>query len=141
MTEWQMYWLLALDNIRSTLMGAIIVGIIITIVGFITGAFSRAIAEQDKSWYPKDAATAKRFSAWCFRVTRWLAFATVPFILLWTFVPSTKQMAAIIVVPKLVLAVESNERIQFLPDKLLDLTDSWIDDLTPISEDDAAEEQ
>lgn len=39
------------------------------------------------------------------------------------FIPSTKEMAAILVIPKLV----NNEKAQRIPDKILDLCTQWLD--------------
>ena len=47
------------------------------------------------------------------------------------FLPTTKEMAAIIVIPKIARAIESNERVQKFPSKLMDLTDDWMEELKP----------
>ena len=46
------------------------------------------------------------------------------------FLPTTKQMAVIIVAPKIV----NNEAIQTIPGKLVDLSNAWLDELKPKKE-------
>lgn len=43
------------------------------------------------------------------------------------FIPSTKEMAAIIVLPKIV----NNEKVQDAGNKLFDLAVEWLEDLKP----------
>ena len=50
--------------------------------------------------------------------------------LLWTFTPSTKQMAAIVVVPKIV----NSEKVQDVGEKLYGLAVEWMDELHPRKE-------
>lgn len=44
-----------------------------------------------------------------------------------TFLPSTKQIAAIYVIPKII----NDERVKQIPDKFLDLGLEWLEDLKP----------
>ena len=48
-----------------------------------------------------------------------------------TLLPTTKQMAALIVVPKVISAVAESETIQKLPAKVLNLANEWIEELSP----------
>ena len=61
----------------------------------------------------------------------WLPKLTVALailsLLVVTFVPSTKQMAAIIVLPKLA----NSEKIQTVGNRLYDLAVEWMDELKP----------
>ena len=43
------------------------------------------------------------------------------------FLPSTKQMAAIMIVPKIV----NNEKVQTIGNKIYDLAVEWMDELAP----------
>lgn len=49
---------------------------------------------------------------------------------LWSLIPSTKQMAAIIIIPKIV----NNQKVQEIPDKLLSLAEAWMEELKPSQE-------
>jgi len=55
----------------------------------------------------------------------------LPFFMLTTFLPTTKQMAAIIIVPKICSAVESNEQLKQLPNNLFTLANEWMEELRP----------
>lgn len=46
------------------------------------------------------------------------------------FVPSTKEAAAMYVVPKLYNSLSENKKIAEIPDNLINLANSWIKDLT-----------
>ncbi len=48
-----------------------------------------------------------------------------------SFIPSTKQMAAIMVVPPLINKVGGNDRIKAMPSKIITLADDWIKELSP----------
>ena len=104
-TTTQMYWLVILDNIVS---GAIALAIMTGISSIITGI--AAGFDELPKWIPKTTVSVMLAS-----------------ILLLMFTPSTKQMAAIIVVPKIV----NNEKVQVAGDRLYDLAVEWMDELRP----------
>ena len=56
-----------------------------------------------------------------------MLFLAVVIQLTTAFVPSTKQMAAIIVVPK----IANSEKVQTVGNKLYDLAVEWMDELKP----------
>lgn len=60
-------------------------------------------------------------------VVKWLMATFLTSLALGIFVPTTKQMAAIIVVPKIV----NSERVQGAGEKLYDLAAEWMDELHP----------
>ena len=140
MSVWQLYWVMKLDSIRMFLdglaTGAMVIGVmgsIICIVAFILSAVYRA----DDCDNVADAATlfSKRLRPFPFAV---LPFAIVLF-LAHALIPSTKQMAALIVVPRVISAVSENEAIQKLPGKILNLADEWVNELSPQKSDEAKE--
>lgn len=49
-------------------------------------------------------------------------------------IPSTKQMAAIIVVPKVISSIESNKELMALPGEITSLASAWIKELKPKSD-------
>ncbi len=54
----------------------------------------------------------------------------VALVLSLTFIPSTKQMAAIMIVPKIV----NNEKVQTIGNKVYDLAVEWMEELKPNKE-------
>jgi len=44
-----------------------------------------------------------------------------------TYIPSSKEMAAILIIPK----IANNTKVSEMPNKLLDLANSWIEELAP----------
>jgi magnesium-transporting ATPase (P-type) len=112
LTSKQMYWLLMLDNISLMTSFVTIVGgvaLLVTAIGFL-------VIQESIDPFKK----LKKF---------WLTSITVVAVcaLLGTFIPTTKQMAAIIVVPKIV----NNEQVQQMPDKVLNLGLEWLEELKP----------
>jgi len=114
MTNWQMYWLLMLDNIQK-------VFIVLTLAlgsGSLAALACWGTAGSD-GYEPK---IIKYWKKMAFRV---MSFCLLSIICA-GFIPSTKQMAAIIVVPKIV----NNEHIKEIPQNLIRLCDEWIKDKT-----------
>ena len=106
----QMYWLLMLDNI----VGLFVVLLCLSVIGFIMllHVNDEPITAPLKNW-----------------LLIFLSAGIFSGIAL-TFIPTTKQMAAIIVVPKII----NNERVQQLPDQILNLGIEWLEDLKPKKE-------
>lgn len=104
LTTWGMYWLVKLDTIQMFL--------------FFFGVLATAAALMFIS------------AAWETEHRPIGIFATVcAFIMLTLGVlcPDTKQMAAIIIVPKII----NDERVQNVPDKILELGLEWLEELRP----------
>ena len=112
-TTQQMYWLTRLDDIALTLGLFIIGGVIAAIVLYIVG--STAFDIDDDS--------SKKLQRTATRLLYAVALATV----IGIFVPSTKEMAAIIVIPRIV----NNEKVQDAGNKLYVLAVEWLDALKP----------
>lgn len=105
MSTWELYFLLKLDDIQNFFEAITVVS------GIITGVTIIVLTMENK-WK-----------------TRWkflpiiLLTITLSFSILETLIPSTKQMAAIIVVP----AIVNNEKIQELPNEIMELLGMSID--------------
>ena len=112
-TETQMYWLVSLDNICGGAVAfAVLCGIASMISFFVLIAARTGDADEDM----------------CESAFKWMIRCLIGccfFITTTIFTPDTKQMAAIIVVPKIV----NNQKMQELPDKLLGLGEKWLDQL------------
>jgi len=107
---WDMYWLVKLDDIRGAM-------IAITIVGAIALSFADCFVFDITPQFKK---------TWFMVLAMWVIVLPVAILL-----PSTKQMAAIIIVPKIANAINENEQLKKLPSKIVDLADSWITELKP----------
>ena len=104
-THWQMYWITRLEGVS---LDFIIIAIVIIMVTLFV-AFIAAIESK-------------------FRKQRgWLSLvviAGVIILFLGLLTPTTKEMAAIIVIPKIV----NNPEVQKLPTNLLNLSNEWIEE-------------
>ena len=109
-TESTIYWLTRWDSIKDA---CIIIGSITTILATILSIVGCGIATEDKD--------RKGF----YLLFSWI----VPLIFLpgIVFIPTTKEMAAIKVIP----VIANNEKAQEISGKLLDLTDEWIEEFRP----------
>lgn len=123
-----MYWIVMLDNISSA------VGIAGTLLLIASGIFTFVSLMMFSD--------GRQIEQWPKAIGRWLlipAFIGVSFCFGCWFIPGTKQMATIIVVPKLVNAIEGNKKLMGLPDKIVSLADDWLDTLKPKEEKTEAE--
>ena len=110
-TPMQMYWLLKLDDIINISLAIFV----LTFVGFViclVGATSYKGEEYFECEYNKFK-TGRNILFWFV-----LFFGSIVM-----FVPSTKQMAAIYVVP----AIVNNERVQQIGGKTLDISNQLLD--------------
>ena len=111
-TESEMYWLTRLDYIQGFL--------------FIFGLFFSFVITLILVVVAKDCHDAKPY----YKNAKKLSLAGVFFILLiigGLFIPTTKEYAAI----KLIPMVVNDEDVQQLPDKVVDLANDWLDELKP----------
>ena len=114
MTHWQMYWITRLDALQGD-------GVVVIIIfSFFLGITAFIIATVAKyAGNDEDAIKIAQVTSRCSKILLSIGFSLI---LLLAFVPSTKEMAAIIIVPKIV----NNEKIQELPENLLELSNEWI---------------
>lgn len=114
-TPTQMYWITRLDGINEVGIFLIILASTALLVGpIIMELFNDFIDEKKLSLHFRS-------------IFKW-ALPTFLFgLAIVTFVPSTKQMAAILLIPGIV----NNEKIQQTGNKLYDLAVEWMDELRP----------
>jgi hypothetical protein len=110
-TPFQMYWLVMLDSLSSVFIGT---GIVIAIPLAILVIVYLVYLTEDKI----KIVNSKLFFLWI------LPFV---FVVIGNLIPSTKQMAAILIIPKIV----NNQKVQEIPNKLLTLAEEWMDELRP----------
>lgn len=104
-TPEQMYWIVTLDSI-------VIASFILTVLFFTTMFFSIGMRVDDivGTWAP---VTSAALALLCLAVN--------------VFTPSTKQMAAILIIPR----IANSEKVQQAGNKLYELAVEWMDELKP----------
>ena len=107
-TMTQMYWLVTLDSVVHV---SFVLAILMALAS--VGAVGVACNDEGLFWVPL--------------VTIGMFFLSVAVV---TFTPTTKQAAAIIIVPKIV----NNEKVQTVGNTLYDLAAEWLDELRPKKE-------
>lgn len=118
MTAWQLYWLTRLDAINGLGVPFVVFGVIGAIIAIVFLIIGKATGDEDVSLPSKMA--LKVF-------VPILVFGVVATCL----IPSTKEMAFIIVAPKLYDAVSKNEQLNAMPEKVVTLANEWLEELRP----------
>lgn len=128
-TPTQMYWLVKLDDMRHVLSCIMWLPIVLAVV-FCVMAFATFMMTCDGMACDGDRETKKeavsdiaRLAIWCVSMLLIVVALQVAV----AFVPSTKQMAAIIVVPK----IANSEKVQTVGNQLYDLAVEWMNELKP----------
>ena len=141
-TTTKMYWLTRLDPVREVTGGFVpifllFVAILIAIallmycLGTFTGNGScETFHGKSDEELENIHARLRRTSARCAVAAFLLLSASVAAGVLTAFLPTTREMAAIIMVP----AVANNEKVQTVGNKLYDLAAEWLDELRPKKE-------
>lgn len=124
-TPTAMYWLTRLDVAFEILCFLTALCLILSIgclavVWVYRDVVGQSYKDSVKRMYQRDAKVAMRV----FRVT---APMVVIFALGLIFLPTTKQMAAIVVIPKVV----NNEKVQNIGNELHELAIDWLNELKP----------
>lgn len=104
-TTTQMYWLVTMDGIVCV---SVLIAVALGVAAFL--ALAMTFDDDFPKWIPPA-----------------VALAAVTFALVAAFVPTTRQMAAILVVPK----IANSEKVQTVGNKLYDLAVEWMDELRP----------
>ena len=128
-TTFQMYILVMLNDIKSWLDNLVApfltTGILLFIIG---GIFFIIVKAEDQDSLMKPS-----------KIMMWLGTVALAISLLFysgsKLVPTTKQMCAIIVVPKIINAAAESETLKKIPAQVLTLTSEWLEELRPSKED------
>lgn len=117
MTSWQIYWLTRLDPLGEALVMVCVVSGLLSI-GSIIERVNRS--DHDLKSDPKTYQSLDKI---------W-GIVRLVFIIsnIGWFIPSTKEMAAILILPKII----NNQKVQEMPNKVLDLANEWLDELRPV---------
>lgn len=127
MNMWMMYLVVTLDGFLNTLSGAqVTLGIILGLGGvFLTIAYiPTTVFKTDPESKEICEHLLNKLFPKLWKIFRILLIAEIIVTLLITFIPTTKQTAAIYFVPKVI----NNKQVRKMPDKLVTLADSWMDE-------------
>ena len=126
-TTSQMYWLVKLDDIQTML---ILIGSLVTVAAAAT-TFSGAVYRSSRKRYSWDTDESIKQDH---QLGRTMHRYSVPSLLVGivlltvgVLVPTTKEMAAILIVPR----VANSEKVQTVGNRLYDLAVEWMDELRP----------
>lgn len=138
-TTMQMYWLVKLDDIRSFIEGlgclpgfAIFFGllgaIVFTLVYFLAGngSFEMFSGRTDEE-FQSIRTTLWKWRGTCIKTGIVSAAIVIALSFISDMIPSTKQMAAIMIVPK----IANSEKVQTIGNKVYDLAVEWMEELKP----------
>ena len=126
-TESGIYWITRMDYIQTALfvLGGITTGL--AVVSFVISAFCcmTNVIRGDSDAKRMMVVSKKTFLA---STVCGLIFGSI--LLSACFVPSTKEMCAIKIIPRIV----NNKEVQELPNKVVELANEWLEDLRPKKE-------
>ena len=122
-----MYWLVMLDNVKETLtqvsIGLSILTWVCTLASFIAW-----LANAD-TLYKSDKELSAKARGYFFKCLKCIPILML-FIIVTTLIPTTKQMAAIYLVPK----IANNEGVQDVAIEVKELAEDWLNELKPKKE-------
>ena len=120
-TQSQMYWLTRLDGIHECMIPFDFIAIF-SAIGFVLSMIGYIFARDNKeNELAQNLKKSRRVCSWMFLVSFLISVITT------IFVPTTKEMAAILVVPRIV----NSEKIQTAGNKIYDLAVEWMEELRP----------
>ena len=130
-TSSQIYWLLMLDNLQFLMCGIGVLFVCLTIMSIVVRGAIIAYYSQENPWrddgYRREWESNKRLLIKIDSKMFIIIPLTIIFITIASLIPNTKQMAIILVAPKVI----NNEQVQKLPNQVLELANEWLEELTP----------
>ena len=115
----EIYWITRLDGIHSALVVFLCISVIITVVSII-GYIIEKCSGEDGDEYANFG-----------KILKYAVPSSLILTLLLIFIPTTKEILMIYGVGGTLDYVQSNEKIQQLPDKVVDAIDLFIEDYLP----------
>ncbi|MBO6031790.1 MAG: hypothetical protein J6Q22_10080 [Prevotella sp.] len=120
-TQAQMYWLTRLDSIHGCMIPFVFIAVF-SAIGFVLSMILYILArDNQENELAKNLKNSRRVCSWIFLVSFLICVITT------IFLPTTKEMAAILVVPRIV----NSEKIQTVGNKIYDLAVEWMEELRP----------
>lgn len=125
-TPTAMYWLSRLDGIHDFSVLLTITLLFETALCFL---FGNIFAREKKDFYTteEEAAGYRRIGGRLLSCAKWCVAAWIVSVSSLLFLPTTKEMAAIIVVPR----IANSETVQQLGDGIVNLAQEWMRELAP----------
>lgn len=131
-TESEMYWLTRLDPANRMLYALLITGVGLIVIL----SLAQLVLRDINSWEKEESVNRK------LKTADWLLFKGLPSVVVLilmagvalVFTPTTKEMAAIKIIP----AVANSQAVEKLgksAEMLIDLANSWMQELTPVKND------
>lgn len=117
-TPMQIYWLTRLDHVHTVLAVTCVLLVLSTIGILVAGGIM-----QDCSFTEETNKRGRKFVG----RTPFMAAAFVVALLVNALVPTTREMAAILIVPR----IANSEKVQTVGNQLYDLAVEWMEELRP----------
>lgn len=125
-TGWEIYWFTRLDPLRDLIGMTAVMGLILSVLMFLLYPAFCDIFEYDEDKRRKSLAWTARRQIAVFSATVLCAFTHA-------LTPTTKEMAAIKVIP-MIANSESMQKLGDVGDNMLDLANEWLRELKPKKE-------
>ena len=122
-TGWEIYWFTRLDPLRGLTGMTAVMGLILSVLMFLLYPAFCDIFEHDDEKRKKSLTWTARLQVAVFSATVLCAFAHA-------LMPTTKEMAAIKVIP-MIANSESMQKLGDVGDNMLDLANEWLRELKP----------
>lgn len=121
MNTFNLYLIMMLDTILTVIVILSIISVVITLLS--VGGIIIAYVDESE----EDMQKAKKV---LFLASPILLISTLSLVL----IPSTKQAATLLILPPIINYTTNNEKLGELPDKIIDLANEWVDQLSPKKE-------
>lgn len=125
-TTSQMYWITRLDGIVTLLA---VLASFLCVVSVIMFVNRRCDCFAGKQWWETDESVAARreFGRKLYKASLMMFPVGILLYILLVMIPTSKEMAAILIIPK----IANSEKVQQAGNKLYDLAVEWMDELKP----------
>jgi len=125
MSIWELYWIMKLDNIVTVMENISILFGILSGIWFVAAVITWGIGLSDLELEAKEASIMLRKKLWPLPLIFFFILS------IYTLIPTTKQMAALVILPPTFNYVAGNEKLKQLPENIVDLANTWIKELKP----------
>lgn len=126
-TTTEMYWLTRLDDIIQLCCTIVFISVT-SIIGLIVAGAILRCKYREYEWDTEESVAASHATGkHLHKIARWLVVPLSISLLVTAFVPTTKEMAAIMIVPHLA----DSEKVQTVGNKVYDLALEWLEALKP----------
>lgn len=122
-TGWEIYWFTRLDPLKGIVGTTAVIGLIISVLMFLLYPAFCDIFDYDEE-------KRKKSLTWTVRLQVAVFSATVLFAFAHALTPTTREMAAIKVIP-MIANSESVQKLGDVGDNMLDLANEWLQELKP----------